>query len=182
MRWFWIDRFTEYVTGLHHAEGVKGVTLSDEFLHDHFDIYPVMPRSLVSEGMAQTGGLLVSEIYRFAELVVLAKFSKLEFQGEIRAGDQIVYRADIGQLRDVGAMVDVTATVGGQQRAVGEIFFARIDGDAKDETMPTRLFDPADLVHWLHLVGIFEVGRRPDGTRISPEDYDLPSVLAGTAD
>ncbi len=181
MRWFWIDRFTEYVTGS-HAVGVKGVTLSDGFLHDHFDVYPVMPPSLIAEGMAQTGGLLVSEIYRFAELVVLAKFSKLTFTGEVRGGDQIVYRADVGSLREVGAMVDVTATVDGEQVAMAEIFFARLSGDDARDSIPQRLFDPADLVHWLHLVGIFEVGRRPDGTRISADDYNLPSFLAGTAD
>jgi 3-hydroxyacyl-[acyl-carrier-protein] dehydratase len=181
MRWFWIDRFTEYVTGT-HAVAIKGVTLSDGFLHDHFDVYPVMPPSLIAEGMAQTGGLLVSEIYKFAELVVLAKFSKLAFEGEVRGGAQIVYRADIGQLREVGAMVDVVASVDGQQVASAEIFFARLAGDAADAGMPKRLFDPADLVHWLHLVGVFEVGTRPDGSRIRVEDYGLPSVLAGTAD
>ena len=69
MRWFWIDRFTEFISR-QQATAVKAVSLSEEFLHDHFYSYPVMPNSLVIEGMAQTGGLLVSEFHRFVEWVV----------------------------------------------------------------------------------------------------------------
>ena len=72
MRWFWIDRFTEFVCDS-HAVAVKGVSLAEPHMHDHFVGYPIMPNSLVTEGIAQAGGLLVSEHYGFAELVVLAK-------------------------------------------------------------------------------------------------------------
>ena len=86
MRWFWLDRFTEFVSGS-HATAVKCVSLSEDHLHDHLPGYPVMPNSLVAEGMAQGGGLLVSEVYQFSELVVLAKFAKCTFDGEARPGD-----------------------------------------------------------------------------------------------
>ena len=33
------------------------------------------------------------------------------------------------------------------------------------------LFDPIDLLHWLDVVGVFEIGTRPDGTRLRVEDY-----------
>ena len=52
MRWFWLDRFTEFVSGS-QATAVKGVSLSEDHLHDHWPSYPVMPNSLVAEGMAQ---------------------------------------------------------------------------------------------------------------------------------
>ena len=41
--------------------GIKNVTLAEEHLHDHFPGCPVMPNALIIEGLAQTGGLLVSE-------------------------------------------------------------------------------------------------------------------------
>ena len=75
MRWFWIDRFTEFVSGS-HATAVKGISLAEDHLHEHHTGYPVMPNTLVIEGVAQAGGLLVSEHYGFSELVVLAKLSK----------------------------------------------------------------------------------------------------------
>lgn len=137
----------------------------------------------MAEGMAQTGGLLVSELYDFKELVVLAKFSKLAFQGVTRGGDSITYRADIDNIRDVGAVVSVTGHVEGELRAEGEIFFARLqtadDGQAAensaDASMPTRLFDPVDLAHWLQLTGVFDIGIKKDGTRMHAKDYGLPT-------
>ena len=116
MRWFWLDRFTEFVSGS-RATALKCVSLSEDYLHDHWPDYPLMPNSLVAEGMAQTGGLLVSEVYKFGELVVLAKFAKCSFEGEVRPGDTLRYDAQILQAKDAGASVHVTAHVGDQQRA-----------------------------------------------------------------
>ena len=61
MRWFWIDRFIEFESGS-YAKSVKNVTLAEEHLHDHFPGFPVMPGSLMIEGLAQTGGILLDEI------------------------------------------------------------------------------------------------------------------------
>ena len=75
MRWFWIDRYTEFESGK-RATAIKNVTLAEEHLHDHFPGSPLMPNPLVVEGMAQTGGLLVAEHSDFEERVVLAKLAK----------------------------------------------------------------------------------------------------------
>ncbi|MEQ8849548.1 beta-hydroxyacyl-ACP dehydratase [Botrimarina sp.] len=181
MRWFWVDRFTEYVAGS-HAVGVKGVSLSDEFIHGHWDIYPALPNSLVAEGMAQTAGLLLSEVYGFRELVVLAKFTKLSFNTLVRPGESIEYRAEIGRRMDAGAQCTVVGTARGaegeREQATAEIFFARLSsGDPEAQQaagLPSRLFDPEDLVRWLHTTGVFRVGVRADGSRMKPEDYGLP--------
>ncbi|MCO6045123.1 beta-hydroxyacyl-ACP dehydratase [Aeoliella sp. ICT_H6.2] len=179
MRWLWVDRFTEFV-GSSHAVGHKGVALSDPFMHDHWDAYPTMPHTLMAEGMAQTGGLLVSELYEFKELVVLAKFSKLAFHGITRGGDSVTYRAEIENVRDIGSSVVVSGHCGDELRCEGEIFFARLQaGDVGDQEIPKRLFDPADLLQWLLRVGIFEIGVKKDGTRMHPADYGLPMKSAG---
>jgi 3-hydroxyacyl-[acyl-carrier-protein] dehydratase len=171
MRWFWLDRFTEFVSGS-HATAQKCVSLSEDYLHDHWPGYPVMPNSLVAEGMAQASGLLVSEAYRFSELVVLAKFARCEFDGEARPGDTLRYEAKIDQLKDAGASALVTAHVGERQHATAEVFFARLSADAAAAGgEERRLFDPAHLLHWLRLVGVFDVGRRADGTPLRAGDY-----------
>ena len=174
MRWFWVDRFSEYVAGS-HAVGHKGVALSDEFMHDHWESYPVMPNSLIAEGMAQTSGLLVSELYDFKELVVLAKFTKLSFDGLVLPGQTITYRAEIGAVKEVGAQASVTGVVDGRQQARAEIFFARMQASAAlAQGLPDRLFDPEDLAHWLHITGVFQVGVHEDGSKMRPTDYELP--------
>lgn len=177
MRWFWLDRFTEFVSGS-HATALKCVSLSEDYLHDHWHCYPLMPNSLVAEGMAQTGGLLVSEVYKFGELVVLAKFAKCAFHGEVRPGDVLRYRAEIAQAKESGASVTVTADVGNRRHAEAEIFFARLEAGSGAVPSERRLFDPAHLLHWLRLVGVFEVGVRPDGTRLRPEDYGFEASAA----
>jgi hypothetical protein len=128
--------------------------------------------------MAQCGGLLVSEAYKFSELVVLAKFAKCEFDGEVRPGDVLRYRTEIVQAKEAGASVNVTAHVGERQHALAEIFFARLDPNASEQTKGRKLFDPAHLLHWLRLVGVFDVGTRPDGSRLRPEDYHFEQTEA----
>ena len=58
MRWIWIDKFIEFNSGT-SAKAVKNVSLAEEHLHDHFPGFTVMPNTLILEGLAQTGGLLV---------------------------------------------------------------------------------------------------------------------------
>ena len=80
MRWIWIDKFLEFRSG-QFARAIKNLTLAEEHLHDHFPGYPVMPASLIIEGLAQTGGILVGEAGGFAEKVILAKIPRAEFFG-----------------------------------------------------------------------------------------------------
>jgi 3-hydroxyacyl-[acyl-carrier-protein] dehydratase len=175
MRWFWLDRFTEFVSGS-HATAVKCISLCEDHLDDHWPSYPVMPNTLVAEGMAQCGGLLVSEMYKFSELVVLAKFSRCEFEGSARPGDVLRYRANIEQLKDFGASVTVTGQLGDRPFCAADIFFARLSPDSSEQTKGRRLFDPADLYKWLLVVGVFNVGVRADGTRLKPQDYNFDAL------
>jgi 3-hydroxyacyl-[acyl-carrier-protein] dehydratase len=170
MRWFWLDCYTEFVAGS-HATAVKCVSLSEDHLQEHLPGYPIMPTTLVAEGMAQCGGLLVSEIYQFGELVVLAKFSKFSVEGEARPGDTIRYRATIDQAKDFGASVTVQGDIGGRPFSDAEIFFARYDADSSESTRGRVLFDPVELLKWLRVVNVFDVGVRQDGTRMRVEDY-----------
>ncbi len=168
MRWFWIDRFTEFVCG-EKAIAVKNVSLAEEHLHDHFPAHPIMPASLITEGMAQAGGLLVSEAYAFEELVVLGKISKALFHTPVHPGDTLHYHVRVEQIRDSGGIVQVESRRDGELQGEAEIFFARLDAEAAG--IDRSLFNPADLLHWLTIVGVFDVGRRPDGTRLTPASY-----------
>jgi len=172
MRWFWLDRFTEFVSGS-HATAVKCISLSEDHLSEHWPDYPVMPNTLVAEGMAQCGGLLVSEVYKFSELVVLAKFSKCTFEGVARPGQVLRYHAVIEQVKDFGASVNVKGDLDGRPFSEADIFFARFTADSSEQTKGKKLFNPADLLEWLRVVGVFDIGTRPDGTRLRVEDYNF---------
>jgi len=111
MRWIWIDRFAEFHSGV-SAVAIKNVSLAEEHLHDLYAAYPIVPHSLIIEGMAQTAGILVGEARQFREKVILAKIGKATFHRLVRPGDTIAYRAKIDRLSDAGASISGTATLG----------------------------------------------------------------------
>lgn len=108
MRWMWIDRVVELIPGK-KLVAVKHVSLAEEHLHDHFPArgtlppLPIMPASLIIEGMAQTAGILVGHAEGFAEKVVLAKVSRAELNAEAQPGDTLRYTAIIEKIDAMGA-------------------------------------------------------------------------------
>ena len=123
MRWFWIDRFVEFQSGV-RATAIKNVTLAEEHLHDHFPGFPIMPGSLVIEGMAQTGGILLAEMLHFENLVVMAKIPKAVFHSWAYPGDTLFYDAKIVDARQDGGLVECSARVGERPVADAEFVFA----------------------------------------------------------
>src|SRR5882672_10282653 len=104
MRWLWIDRFLEFKHGK-SARAVKNLSLAEDHFADHFPGYPVMPASLILEGLAQTGGILVGEANEFREKVVLAKVPRAVFHREMLAGEQLIYEVEVLHMRPEGAAV-----------------------------------------------------------------------------
>jgi 3-hydroxyacyl-[acyl-carrier-protein] dehydratase len=168
MRWFWIDRYLEFESG-RYAVAVKNVSLAEDHLHDHFPGAPIMPNSLVVEGIAQAGGLLVGEYNDFARRVVLAKVSRATFHIAAMPGDTLTYRVQIEEIKHDGAMVSATAHVGDRLQAEVDMFFAHLsEGKGEGE-----LFHPAVLLAWLRTLRVFEVGRSADGSPLK-----VPATLA----
>lgn len=173
MRWYWIDRFLEFESG-RYATAVKNVSLAEDYLHDHFSGRPVLPASLVLEGLAQTGGLLVCEHYHFAEKVVLAKVPSVQFYGEANPGDQLVYHTTIESINANGAIVSGTSRRGGELQAEVEIVFAHLSNEHLKS-----LFDPDTFLHMMRMLGAFDVGHAADGSRLVPPARLLAEVDAG---
>lgn len=170
MRWIWIDRFLEFESG-RRARALKNVSLAEDHLHDHFPGYPVMPNSLIVEGVAQTGGLLVGETSNFEEKVILAKVSKAVFHFPAVPGDTLVYTAEINYVKDDGASVSATSMVGDRLQGEFEVLFAHLDDDGRTGS----LFEPKNFVFTMKLLGVFDVGRASDGAPL-PEPPALAKI------
>jgi 3-hydroxyacyl-[acyl-carrier-protein] dehydratase len=162
MRWYWIDRFLEFESG-RRAKAIKNISLAEDHLHDHFPNYPMIPNTLVLEGIAQTGGLLVCEYNHFTEKVILAKVPKVEFFAEATPGDTLIYTATIESIQEDGAMVSATSYKGDQLQAKAEIVFAHLN----DPRMGF-LFEPETFLHMMRLLGAFDVGHAADGGPLLP--------------
>jgi 3-hydroxyacyl-[acyl-carrier-protein] dehydratase len=168
MRWLWIDRFVEFVRG-QRAVALKCVALTEEQIDNYMPIYPVMPNSLIVEGMAQTGGLLVGEMSGFKNRVVLAKLSKAVFHRLATPGETLRYTAVVESVQPDGAVVATTSHVGDELQAETEMWFAFLDDRFPGKT----LFEPVDLMRMLQVFRLFEVATLPDGTSIGPPDWML---------
>jgi len=109
MRWMWIDRIVELVPR-ERLVAIKSVSLSEEHLHDHFaaeeggeGALPVMPASLIIEGMAQSAGILVGHAGGFTEKVILAKVNGADLTREATPGTTLRYTAVLERYDPTGA-------------------------------------------------------------------------------
>jgi 3-hydroxyacyl-[acyl-carrier-protein] dehydratase len=110
MRWMWIDRVVE-IEPRKRLVAVKNVSMAEEHLHDHFPAepglpaLPVMPASLILEGMAQTGGVLVGQAEEFRYKIVLGKVSKYEIRREATPGCVLRYTATVLRMDEQGSSI-----------------------------------------------------------------------------
>ncbi|MBI4581621.1 MAG: beta-hydroxyacyl-ACP dehydratase [Planctomycetes bacterium] len=139
MRWIWIDRFVEFESGK-RAVAIKNVTLAEEHLHDLYPAFPIMPMSLVIEGMAQTAGILVGETRDFREKVILAKIRRASFDGFVRPGQQLRYEATIDTIADEAAQISGTVYCDGQVLGRIDLMFSHIDQNMSGLNFPQENF------------------------------------------
>lgn len=166
MRWFWIDQFVEFERG-RRAVAIKNISLVEEQLDGYLPGMAVMPPTLVIEGLAQTGGLLIGEIDEFRERVVLAKVTKAVFHQHGSPGDTLRYTTEIVGTPPGGAICRGTSHIGDKLQAEMELVFAFLDG-----RFASDLFGGGDLLRWLRLLRLYEVGRCSDGSPL-----ELPQHL-----
>jgi len=139
MRWIWIDKFTEF-TSKTSATAIKNVSLAEEHLHDLYPAFPVVPHSLIVEGMAQTAGILVGEARQFAEKVILAKVGRATFHRLVRPGDTISFSATIEQMSEQGASTRGTVKIGEDLVAEIDLMFSHIDQNLAGLEFPEHNF------------------------------------------
>lgn len=151
MRWMWIDRVIELEEGK-RLVAIKNVSLAEEHLHDHFapepgrEALPVMPMSLIVEGMAQTAGILVGHAGGFSEKVILAKVSRAELRAEATPGVTIRHTATVERTDETGAstkgIVEFIDPATGASEEVGaiDLMFAYIDQNRAGVVFPEHNF------------------------------------------
>ena len=160
MRWIWIDTFVEFVPGK-RASAIKNVTLAEEYLHDHFPGYPVMPPSLMIEGMAQTAGILVGEARAFAENVILAKVRRATFEDYAHPGDQLRYDATVDSLDERAGVTSGTVLKNGVAIGQVDLIFSHVNQATRALDLPDHNFVFTD--QFLDLLSAFRRGEK-DGS------------------
>ncbi|MEO1128948.1 MAG: beta-hydroxyacyl-ACP dehydratase [Planctomycetota bacterium] len=147
----WIDRVVELQRG-ERLVAVKNVSLAEEHLHDHFPAegdltaLPIMPASLIIEGMAQSAGILVGHANDFREKVILAKVNRAELEADVAPGQTIRFTATVERLDHTGAatrgIVELLEPGSANAREIGRIdlMFAHIDNNLAGIEFPSHNF------------------------------------------
>lgn len=157
MRWMWIDQIIE-VQKNKRLVAIKNVSLAEDVLHDHFpamispidgshmDALPIMPASLLIEGMAQTAGILVGHSNDFQEKVILAKITKAAFKNDVYPGHTVKFAAEIDRIDPSGAYTTGLITAFDHKKQqyinIGEVnlIFSHIDQNMAGTEYPDENF------------------------------------------
>ncbi len=88
MRFLLVDSIVELETG-GRATGIKNVTLSEDFLADHFPDRPIMPGMMIVESLVQLADWMVRQASDFQRLGLARSFDRIKFRRVVRPGDQL---------------------------------------------------------------------------------------------
>ncbi len=87
MKFELIDRIVELEAG-ERIVAVKAVSLSEEYLADHFPTFPVLPGVLMLEAMAQAAAWLVRHAQDFSSSMILLRQARnVAYKSFVKPGD-----------------------------------------------------------------------------------------------
>ncbi len=73
-------------------KAVKGVSLAEEYLADHFPTFPVLPGVLLLQGLVESASWLVRATENFSHsMILLAEARNVKYKSFLAPGSQIEY-------------------------------------------------------------------------------------------
>ena len=91
MRFILIDKVVSLEAG-EQIKAVKNVSLSEEYLADHFPTFPVLPGVLLLEGLIESASWLVRRTENFAHsMILLEQARNVKYKSFLAPGSQIEY-------------------------------------------------------------------------------------------
>ncbi len=91
MRFILIDKIISIQPGK-EIKTLKSVSLAEEYLADHFPVFPVLPGVLLLEGLIESASWLVRQTENFAHSMILLEEAKnVRYKSFLSPGSQIEY-------------------------------------------------------------------------------------------
>lgn len=118
-----IDRVLEIDKEAKKLKAIKNVTFNELFFQGHFPGEPIMPGVMITEAIAQAGGILVYEL-GLRGLFVLSSLKGVKFRKLVTPGDVLLFDVEAVHVSKRGGRMKGVATVDGELAAEGEILFA----------------------------------------------------------
>jgi len=94
MRFILIDKIVLLEAGK-RIKAVKCVSLAEEYLADHFPVFPVLPGVLLLQGLIESASWLVRETENFAHsMILLEEARNIRYKSFLAPGSQIEYTVE----------------------------------------------------------------------------------------
>jgi len=100
MRFILIDKVVLLEAGK-RIKAIKNVSLSEEYLADHFPTFPVMPGVLLLEGLIESATWLVRRTENFAHsMILLEQARNVKYKSFLVPGAQVEYTVEAKTIED----------------------------------------------------------------------------------
>jgi 3-hydroxyacyl-[acyl-carrier-protein] dehydratase len=94
MRFILIDKVISLDAGK-EIKAIKGVSLAEEYLADHFPTFPVLPGVLLLQGLIESASWLVRRTENFAHsMILLEQARNVKYKSFLAPGSQIEYTVE----------------------------------------------------------------------------------------
>jgi len=144
MRFILIDKVVSLEAGK-QIKAVKNVSLSEEYLADHFPTFPVLPGVLLLEGLIESASWLVRKSENFTHsMILLEQARNVKYKSFLAPGAQIQYTIDAKTIEEnVSSFVGVGVSQGQQivEARLGLRHFNLADDDSAMAAVDARVIE-----------------------------------------
>ena len=132
MRFTLLDRIVELEPG-RRITAVKALALAEEYLADHFPLFPVMPGVLMLEAMTQASAWLIraSEDFQHS-LVVLKEAKNVKYADFVAPGQLLTITAEIVSQDATETRLKAQGVVDGRTSVSGRLTLSRSNRGGRD--------------------------------------------------
>jgi len=155
-----IDKVTYVESGV-RIRATKAVSIAEEYLRDHFPLFPVMPGVLMLEAMYEASAWLVrySEDFQHSG-VLLAEARNVKYADFVQPGRLLEVSAEIIKQDDRTTTLKASGEVAGQVAVTGRLILERFQVSQRWKTD-----DVVDVVVRAKLRRQFQILFRPSSSK-----------------
>jgi 3-hydroxyacyl-[acyl-carrier-protein] dehydratase len=148
---------------------IKNLSLSEEYLGDHFPGFPVMPGVLMLEALTQAGAWLIRELEDFAHSIILLKQAKtIKYGSFVEPGRQLELKVELTAHDARDCTLRGIGLIDGQEMVKGRFTLTRYNLRDRDPALHSTDASIVTGLRDLHAtlrkgsVGARAIARRPE--------------------